>query len=109
MIDVDTSLIDQLLINLLVNAIDAVKEVSHPSIILSGYIQPNNRPILKIADNGAGMSPEVADKIFIPFFSTKKTGSGIGLSLCKQIMLLHKGNIQVQSREGEGTVFTLYF
>ncbi|MDI3321703.1 sensor histidine kinase [Pinibacter soli] len=109
MIDVDTSLIEQLLINLLVNAIDAVKEISHPSIILSGYIQPNNRPVLKIADNGSGMSPEVADKIFIPFFSTKKTGSGIGLSLCKQIMLLHKGNIQVQSREGEGTVFTLYF
>lgn len=109
MVEVDISLIEQLLINLLVNAIDAVKDVANPSIILSGYIQPNNKPILKVADNGAGMSPEIADKIFIPFFSTKKTGTGIGLSLCKQIMLLHKGNIQVQSKEGEGTVFSLYF
>jgi len=47
--------------------------------------------------------------IFIPFFSTKKTGSGIGLSLCKQIMLLHKGNVQVQSIEGEGSAFLLHF
>ena len=51
------------------------------------------------------MPEELLDKIFIPFFSTKKSGSGIGLSLCKQIMMLHKGNIQVQSVEGEGTAF----
>ena len=56
-----------------------------------------------------GMTPEVMEKIFIPFFSTKKTGSGIGLSLCKQIMMLHKGNIQVQSVEGEGSAFMLQF
>ncbi len=55
------------------------------------------------------MPPELLDKIFIPFFSTRKTGSGIGLSLCKQIMLLHKGNIQVQSTEGKGSVFILQF
>jgi signal transduction histidine kinase len=65
--------------------------------------------VIKIADNGMGMSAEVVDKIFIPFFSTKKTGSGIGLSLCKQIMMLHHGNIYVQSIEGEGTSFMLQF
>ena len=64
---------------------------------------------MKVADNGVGMDEEVMDKIFIPFFSTRKTGSGIGLSLCKQIMLLHKGSIQVQSRPGEGTAFMLLF
>jgi signal transduction histidine kinase len=53
------------------------------------------------------MSAELMEKIFIPFFSTRKTGSGIGLSLCKQIMLMHKGNIQVQSTEGKGTAFIL--
>jgi signal transduction histidine kinase len=55
------------------------------------------------------MEPEVMDKIFVPFFTTKKTGSGIGLSLCKQIMQLHKGSIAVQSAVGEGTTFTLQF
>ncbi|GAB3200832.1 signal transduction histidine kinase [Pontibacter aydingkolensis] len=53
------------------------------------------------------MSKEGQEKVFIPFFSTKKQGSGIGLSLCKQIVLLHRGTIQLQSAEGEGTVFTL--
>jgi signal transduction histidine kinase len=55
------------------------------------------------------MAEEVMDKIFIPFFSTKKNGSGIGLSLCKQIIMLHKGTIQVQSAEGHGTVFLMQF
>jgi signal transduction histidine kinase len=55
------------------------------------------------------MSEEVMQNIFIPFFSTKKNGSGIGLSLCKQIMMLHKGNIHVQSVEGQGTAFSLQF
>jgi len=64
---------------------------------------------VKVTDNGLGMPPELLDKIFIPFFSTRKTGSGIGLSLCKQIMLLHKGNIQVQSTEGKGSSFILQF
>lgn len=109
MIECDTSLLEQVMINLLVNAIDAVKEKPEPTIILSGYVAGNRKTIIKITDNGNGMSPEVTDKIFIPFFSTKKTGSGIGLSLCKQIMMLHKGNIQVQSEEGIGTAFLLQF
>jgi two-component system, NtrC family, nitrogen regulation sensor histidine kinase NtrY len=109
MIECDTSLLEQVMINLLVNAIDAVKEKQEPTIILSGYVAGNRKTVIKISDNGNGMPPEVVDKIFIPFFSTKKTGSGIGLSLCKQIMMLHKGNIQVQSEEGVGTAFLLQF
>ncbi|MBS1610375.1 MAG: ATP-binding protein [Bacteroidetes bacterium] len=109
MIECDTSLLEQVMINLLVNAIDAVKEKQEPTIILSSYIAANRKTVIKIADNGNGMPPEVVDKIFIPFFSTKKTGSGIGLSLCKQIMMLHKGNIQVLSEEGVGTAFLLQF
>lgn len=107
-LEADTSLIEQVLINLVVNAVEAVKDSPEPRITLSGTIY-NGRPLIKVADNGTGMSPEVMDNIFIPFFSTKKTGSGIGLSLCKQIMLLHKGNIQVQSIEGEGSAFLLHF
>lgn len=106
--ELDVNLIEQVLINLLVNAIEAVKERENPQIILSAY-QEDNKILIKIADNGIGIAPNLMDKIFIPFFSTKKTGSGIGLSLCKQIMLLHKGSIQVQSIEGQGSVFILQF
>ncbi|MFT4022674.1 MAG: HAMP domain-containing sensor histidine kinase [Flavihumibacter sp.] len=105
----DLNLLEQIMINLLVNAMDAVKEKPDPRIVLSAASLPKGKVSIKVADNGAGMSQEVMDKIFIPFFSTKKTGSGIGLSLCKQIMMLHKGNIQVQSIEGEGTAFQLIF
>lgn len=108
-IEADINLIEQVLINLMVNAIEAVKDTDVPRICLSAEIQANNRTVVKVADNGMGMPTELLEKIFIPFFSTRKTGSGIGLSLCKQIMLLHKGNIQVQSAEGKGSAFLLQF
>jgi two-component system nitrogen regulation sensor histidine kinase NtrY len=108
-LDADTNLIEQVLINLVVNAIEAVKDREEPLITLSANAGSNGRAVIKVADNGAGMSPEVMENIFIPFFSTKKNGSGIGLSLCKQILLLHKGNIQVQSVEGTGSAFSLHF
>lgn len=108
-VNIDRELIEQVLINLLVNAIEAVKAAENPVITLSAEATKEGRQLIKIADNGTGMSAELVDKIFIPFFSTRKTGSGIGLSLCKQIMLLHKGTIRVQSVEGEGSVFALQF
>ncbi|KYP12958.1 HAMP domain-containing sensor histidine kinase [Flavihumibacter sp. CACIAM 22H1] len=108
-IEADTNLVDQVLINLLINAMDAVREQPNPRIVLSASKGSNNRTQVKVADNGVGMPAEIMDKIFIPFFSTKKSGSGIGLSLCKQIMMLHKGNISVHSVEGEGTAFILQF
>jgi two-component system nitrogen regulation sensor histidine kinase NtrY len=108
-LEADTNLIEQVLINLVVNAIEAVKDREQPSITLSANAANSGRPVIKVSDNGMGMSPEVMENIFIPFFSTKKNGSGIGLSLCKQILLLHKGNIQVQSVEGVGTAFYLHF
>ena len=108
-LEVDVNLIEQVLINLVVNAIEAIKDSPAPKIVLSAYVASNYRTVIKIADNGNGMPPELLDKIFVPFFSTKKNGSGIGLSLCKQIMMLHRGNVQVQSVEGEGTAFLLQF
>ncbi|MES2266004.1 MAG: HAMP domain-containing sensor histidine kinase [Bacteroidota bacterium] len=108
-IEADINLLDQVMINLLVNAIEAVKDKDEPRITLSAETQSSNRILVKVTDNGLGMPPELLDKIFIPFFSTRKTGSGIGLSLCKQIMLLHKGNIQAQSAEGKGASFILQF
>lgn len=97
-----------MLINLLANAIEAVKNKNKPTITLYAE-QFSGKTSVKVIDNGAGMEEEVLDKIFIPFFSTRKTGSGIGLTLCKQIMMLHHGNIQVISQQGEGTKFILQF
>jgi signal transduction histidine kinase len=105
----DPSLLEQVLINLVVNAIEAVKERKEPKIILSAEQTLNKKIVLKIGDNGQGMPEELVEKIFIPFFTTKKNGSGIGLSLCKQIVMLHRGTIQVHSMDGKGTVFSLQF
>lgn len=107
-IEVDINLIEQVLINLIINALEAVKEKENPRIVLSA-VQEGNKVLIKVADNGVGVPQELLDRIFIPFFSTKKSGSGIGLSLCKQIMLLHRGSIQVHSKEGEGSAFVLKF
>lgn len=108
-LELDTNLIEQVLINLVVNAVEAVKEVPRPKIGLSAATNANNKVVIRIADNGTGMAKDLLDKIFVPFFTTRKNGSGIGLSLCKQIMLLHHGNIKVQSVEGSGTEFLLLF
>lgn len=104
----DINLVEQVLINLLLNAIEAVKDQEDPYISLTG-IESNGRIQIKIQDNGVGMSPEIQEQIFTPFFTTKKTGTGVGLSLSKQIMLMHNGNLLVDSQEGEGSVFTLQF
>jgi len=109
MIEADAMLIEQVLINLVVNAMEAVKEKKNGRIVLSAGENQNRKIFIKVSDNGYGMEEDVMEKIFIPFFSTKKNGSGIGLSLCKQIMMLHKGNLHVQSRLGEGSVFSLQF
>ena len=108
-LEVDASLVEQVLINLIVNAMEAVKDRTHGRIVLSAGLTSTNKIFIKVADNGIGIPASLLDKIFVPFFSTRKAGSGIGLSLCKQIMMLHKGNIQVQSVEGEGTAFLLHF
>lgn len=108
-LEVDINLFEQVLINLVVNSIEALKTHQDGQIIISGFIDAAHKTIIKVEDNGSGMSSEMLDKIFIPFFSTKKNGTGIGLSLCKQIMMLHKANIQVQSKLGKGTAFIMQF
>lgn len=107
-LEADANLLEQVIINLLLNAIEAVKEVDEPYISLSA-IEAKDHILLKIQDNGMGMSAEVQEQIFTPFFTTKKTGTGVGLTLSKQIMLMHNGNIFVDSNEGEGSTFTLQF
>jgi signal transduction histidine kinase len=105
----DPDLIDQVVINLLLNAIDAIKEVPDPQITIVASTNLNNRTTIEFADNGNGIKQDILDKIFMPFFTSKKSGSGIGLSLSRQIMQMHKGSISVRSKPGEGALFTLVF
>ena len=108
-ITADANLIEQVLINLLMNAVDAVKKVKRPVIELEGDENETGRLIIKVSDNGVGIKEDVMDRIFVPFYTSKKEGTGIGLSLSRFIMLLHKGTINVQSIPGERTTFTLNF
>lgn len=105
----DPDLVDQVLINLLLNAIDAVKKVKNPKITIVASVNLNYRTTIEIADNGQGIPQDILDKIFMPFFTSKKTGSGIGLSLSRQIMQMHKGSISVRSKKNEGATFTMVF
>lgn len=107
-VNIDTHLIEQVLINLILNARDACDSNSDAKIVVSAEKFREGVQI-KVADNGAGIPAEILETIFVPFYSTKKTGSGIGLSLSKQIMMLHNGRIQVQSEEGKGTAMSLFF
>ncbi|MFK7746950.1 MAG: PAS domain-containing sensor histidine kinase [Kordia sp.] len=108
-LDIDTHLIEQVLINLLLNAVDACKKKDGAKIKVEASLNTNRDIVIKIFDNGSGIPQDILDNIFVPFFTSKTTGSGIGLSLCKQIMLLHKGRITVKSIENEGSVFSLIF
>jgi len=107
--NIDRGLIEQVLINFITNATYAVKNIPDAHIILFSGITTDGEPYLTVADNGCGIPPENRDKIFIPFFSTKKNGSGIGLSLSREIVKLHKGQLQVESRVEEGSAFTVLF
>lgn len=104
----DRSQIEQVLINLLKNAQEAVENEEIPYIRLTTHLSSNKRDfIISITDNGKGILPEVMERIFVPFFTTKTNGSGIGLSICKQIVTLHGGTITASSKPGDKTTFSV--
>jgi signal transduction histidine kinase len=103
----DVPLLEQVMINLLKNAIDAVPSDGSGKITIGVLKKTNDRIHISIADNGAGIDPDTLTKIFIPFYTTKSKGSGIGLSFSKQIMKLHSGNIQVSTSLQKGSTFTV--
>jgi two-component system, NtrC family, nitrogen regulation sensor histidine kinase NtrY len=107
-IQADVEMIEQVLINLLKNAIEALDDTATPQLSLRGYYDENAIKI-EVTDNGAGIIPEALERIFVPFFTTKRTGSGIGLALSRQIMQMHNGSITVESEPDVKTVFTLKF
>lgn len=105
----DENLLEQVLINLIKNAVQAMQEQPEKKIILVAYQTERGRLIIEVTDNGPGIKKEAQGRIFIPFYTTKKSGSGIGLSLSKQIMRLHNGTISVDSPPQGGCTFRLRF
>lgn len=108
-ISADKNMIEQVLINLLRNAMQAFEEQTNRSIEIRAFVNEKSRPVISVKDNGTGIDSEAMEKIFIPFFTTKKTGSGIGLSLSRQIMRQHQGTLTVKSAIGKGTEFFMRF
>ncbi len=108
-VSADEQLVEQVIINLIRNSMHALDGRKDPSIELKTYYNKRGRVTIQVADNGTGILPEVLDKIFIPFFTTKQSGSGIGLSLSRQILRLHNGTITAHSVPDEETIFTLTF
>ncbi len=105
----DPDLIEQVLINLMINSIHAVKNVENPRIQVLATTESTNHICISVSDNGHGIKPDNLEQIFVPFFTSKKEGSGIGLSLAREIMRLHKGNITVKSSPNVETKFSLHF
>jgi nitrogen fixation/metabolism regulation signal transduction histidine kinase len=109
MLEADRNMLEQMIINLINNSIDAMGKTKKGRIELKAFQDEGNRKYLQVIDNGEGIAPERIKDIFIPYFSTKENGSGIGLSLCRQIMRLHKGDIYVDSVPNAKTTLTLKF
>ncbi len=107
--DADEKLISQVIINLIKNSIEAFDNKQNNKIALTACSNGNSTVSLFVEDNGIGIPIENTDKVFIPFYTTKKEGSGIGLSFARQVMFLHNGYINIQSQENEFTRVELLF
>lgn len=105
----DASMLEQVLINLLQNAAQALEATQAASIELNAYLNRRNHVVIEVKDNGPGIDPEIIEQVFMPFFTTKKQGSGVGLALTRQVMIAHNGDVKVQNNKGEGACFTLTF
>jgi signal transduction histidine kinase len=105
----DPDQISMILINLVKNASESLQQQADRTIWVSAVSQGDAGTMVRVEDHGPGIIPEALERIFVPFYTTKKTGSGIGLAISRQIMNLHRGSLQVTSIPGERTIFTLNF
>jgi two-component system, NtrC family, nitrogen regulation sensor histidine kinase NtrY len=105
----DTELLDQALINLVRNAIEALRDAPAGHIALSAHRDPDGRVAIVVADNGPGITPDQREKIFVPFFTTKRQGSGVGLTLVRQIATAHGATVDVSNTPGGGATVSMRF
>ncbi|GER00446.1 hypothetical protein JCM17845_10690 [Iodidimonas gelatinilytica] len=108
-VNADPEQLEQVLINLAQNAAEALEGREDAKIWLTGSLNRQGHVVINVADNGPGIPADIRERVFIPFFTTKRTGSGVGLALTRQVMIAHKGSVSINDRKGGGTVFTLSF
>ncbi len=105
----DNEMLEQMLINLLKNAEQALTDVKDARVTLSAKLNKRGRIVIEVSDNGPGISKELAEKIFVPFYTTKRDGSGVGLALTRQVMIAHGGSVSLAETKGGGATFILTF
>jgi C4-dicarboxylate-specific signal transduction histidine kinase len=105
----DERQITQTLINLLKNALQAIDGKHDGKISIRAGLNKSKQIFIEVRDNGKGIPPELAEDIFVPFFTTKEKGSGVGLSVSRYIMRLHNGNLHLHSSSSQGTIFVMTF
>jgi two-component system nitrogen regulation sensor histidine kinase NtrY len=108
-VTVDKDMLEQVLLNLLQNAEHAVENCMSPKVNLNAFLNKRGHVVIEVSDNGKGIPDEIGNKIFVPFYTTKQQGSGVGLALTRQIILAHGGAIKYELRETGGTVFRMTF
>ncbi|WP_416307010.1 sensor histidine kinase [Neptunicella sp. SCSIO 80796] len=107
--DIDVDMVEQLLINLLKNAEQALVDEQQPKVTMRAFLNRRGHVVIEIGDNGQGIADELKHKVFVPFFTTKKDGSGVGLALTRQVMIAHGGSVKLSQSELGGALFSLIF
>ena len=105
----DEELLEMVLINLIKNSIESVAQTANPAVTIETRKDEEGVVSIQVIDNGPGIIPDALERIFVPFYTTKKAGSGIGLALSRQIMQLHNGTLTVESIPNQETVFKMTF
>jgi nitrogen fixation/metabolism regulation signal transduction histidine kinase len=108
-VNIDVDMIEQVLINLLQNAEQALSKTKSPKITMKAYLNLRGHVVFEVSDNGNGIEQENIGQIFVPFFTTKKEGSGVGLALTRQVMIAHEGKVSVRNNSSGGATFSLIF
>jgi nitrogen fixation/metabolism regulation signal transduction histidine kinase len=105
----DRDLLEPVVMNLLRNAVQATQDIENANIDMRGRLNRRGNVVIEVADNGPGVPDDIATKIFVPFFTTKEEGSGVGLALARQVMTAHGGFVRLSENDGGGALFSLTF